>query len=203
MKIYFLMIIISLFIGTFVGTVFSNIIYEEKEMTKEDLIKEYYEIENAVMVSPHSIRKKIGEGDTGFVLVDLRSQQEYETEHIIGAVNIPAYITPDTSNYDDVDRIVNSFKTLKEENPEKDIIVYCYSAPCMTGRKIGKMLSENEIFVKHLGIGWNEWKYYWDLWNHDGETKVDPTDYVATGNEPGFLKIEAALETCGLGDFGC
>jgi len=37
----------------------------------------------------------------------------------------------------------------------------------MTGRKIGKMLAEKEIYVKHPNIGWNEWRYYWNLWNHE------------------------------------
>ena len=49
----------------------------------------------------------------------------------------------------------------------------------MTGRKMGKLLAEHEIFVKHLAIGWNEWRYFWTQWNHEhewGNTKVE--DYV-------------------------
>lgn len=75
----------------------------------------------------------------------------------------------------------------------------------MTGRKAGQMLAEKGIYVKHLGIGWNEWRYFWNLWNHEHEwdkTKVE--DYVATGTEPGFLKIKSDSSVCSTdNEFGC
>lgn len=46
-----------------------------------------------------------------------------------------SYKDPDTSAYEEKDRIINEFKKLPKD---KDIIVYCYSIPCMTGRKVGK-----------------------------------------------------------------
>lgn len=171
--------------------------------SQQQLITEFYETENAVHVSPHSIRKAIMKNHLDMTLVDLRSQEEYEKEHIIGAINIPAYKDPDTSAYDDVERIVNSFKAL---GPEKDIVVYCYSMPCMTGRKIGKLLADRGIYVKHLGIGWNEWRHFWQLWNHEHEwaiTKVE--DFIATGAEPGVFKSEVPYkDACPIGgDLGC
>jgi rhodanese-related sulfurtransferase len=173
--------------------------------TEEELIKEFYEIENAVYISPHGLRGKMDKGDDSFILVDLRSQEEYEKEHIIGAVSVPAYKDPRTSAYGDVERMINSFKELIDENPGKDIIVYCYSMPCMTGRKIGKMLAENGIYVKHLGIGWNEWRYYWTLWNHEfewNETKAD--DYIWSGADPGIPNVESKSTACPIsGEFGC
>lgn len=170
---------------------------------QKQLIKEFYEVENAVHVSPHSIRKSIMKNHSDFTLVDLRSQQEYEKEHIIGAINIPAYKDPDTSAYGDVERIVNSFKELDQD---QDIIVYCYSIPCMTGRKIGKLLTEHDIYVKHLGIGWNEWRHFWQLWNHEHEwatTRVE--DFIATGKEPGTFTSDVKYkDACPIeGDLGC
>ena len=136
------------------------------------------------------------------VIVDLRSQEEYEKEHIIGAINIPAYKDPNTSAYGDVERIVNSFSELDQS---KDIIVYCYSGPCMTGRKVGKMLVDNGIYVKHLGIGGNEWRYHWDLWNHEHEWDVtDVEDYIYSGPEPGVIEGADATEVCDIkNEFGC
>jgi len=58
----------------------------------------------------------------------------------------------------------------------------------MTGRKIGKLLAENGIYVKSLNIGWNEWRYFWDLWNHDSETPTDGKDYIVSGGIPDSLK---------------
>jgi 3-mercaptopyruvate sulfurtransferase SseA len=83
--------------------------------SQKELIQEFYDVENAVHVSPHHIRKHIAEGDTSFLLVDLRSQQEYEDEHVVGALNVPAYVDPDTSAYGDIERIVNSFQRTAKE----------------------------------------------------------------------------------------
>ncbi len=198
-------IILAILFGALGGGVVSSNFFIEKTKSNQDLIKEFYEVENAVYVSPHHIRKHIEQGDKDFILIDLRSQQEYETAHIIGALNVPVYVSPDKSAYEDIDRIVNEFRKIQEEYINKTIIVYCYSAPCMSGRKIGKMLTEHDIYVKHLGIGWQEWRYYWNLWNHDGETPVNPANYIKNGSEPGVFHISREdISGCVLGgDFGC
>lgn len=168
--------------------------------SSDELIKEFYDVENAVHVSPHGLRKHMGENDD-VVLVDLRSPEEYEAAHITGAISIPAYATPDKSDYGSVERIVDSFREISED---KEIIVYCYSMPCMTGRKIGKMLADHDIYVKHLGIGWQEWRYYWNLWNHDGETQVNSDDYITSGPEPGVFEGGVNSKACPIeGEFGC
>lgn len=200
--------VLSVVIATVVGSVVTMLLtgqLDKKEKTAEELVKEFYLIENAVHVSPHGLRGKMDKGDTSFVLVDLRSREEYEREHILGAVNIPAYSDPNTSAYDDIDRIVGEFRTLISANPDKDIIVYCYSIPCMTGRKIGKMLTENDIYVKHLGIGWNEWRYYWNLWNHEHEWNTKNVEsYIWKGAEPGaYATTTQKNSSCSVGEFGC
>ena len=157
---FLLVLVISIAAG-FTGAFAALTLYHP---SNEKLITDFYRIENAVHVSPHSIRKKIAEGAHDFVLVDLRSAEEYEKEHIVGAVSIPAYKDKDHSDYDAVDRIVGAFQKLPKD---KSIIVYCYSIPCMTGRKIGQMLTEHGIYVQHLGIGWNEWRHFWTLRNHE------------------------------------
>lgn len=198
-------IIISAIVGALVGgltVIGAQDFKSSKEIVAEDdLIKEFYQIENAVHVSPHSLRRKMDKKDTSYILVDLRSPQEYEKEHIIGAVNIPAYKDPNTSAYEEKDRIVGQFKELPKG---KDIIVYCYSMPCMTGRKVGLMLAEKGIFVKHLGIGWNEWRYFWTLWNHEHEwkaTKVE--DYIKSGKDPGEPQLRELPSPCGDGELSC
>jgi rhodanese-related sulfurtransferase len=77
-------------------------------------IAEFYATENAVHVSPHGIRKDIAAAKNDFVLVDLRSAEEYEKEHIVGAVNIPAYKDKDHSDYGAVERIVGEFQAPPE-----------------------------------------------------------------------------------------
>lgn len=196
-------VILSIILGAVAGAGAGFLVLEFQTPSQNELVKDFYLTENAVHVSPHHIRKAMDKGDDSFILVDLRSQEEYEREHIIGAINIPAYKDPDTSAYGDRERIVEEFSKLTKD---KEIIVYCYSMPCMTGRKIGKLLAENGIYVKHLEIGWNEWRYFWNLWNHEHEwekTKVE--DYIAEGKEPGVPKIkEDSSQPCPVeGEFGC
>ncbi len=196
-------ILVSIISGAIAGLLVVTLYPVLDPPTKEDLIKEFYEVETAVHVSPHGMRKHIA--DEQYIIVDLRSQEEYEAEHIIGAVNVPAYATPDKSDYGAVDRIVGAFRELDKQAKleNKKIVVYCYSGPCMTGRKIGKMLTEHDIYVEHLGIGWQEWRYYWNLWNHSGETKVNPADYVSSGSEPGVFEGKGGSGCPIGGAFGC
>ena len=200
MKIIVLVVILGVVFGAISGVV-TSLINLKSEKSRESLVKDFYLTETAVHVSPHHLRKAIDKGDDSFILVDLRSQEEYEREHIIGAINIPAYRDPNTSAYGDVERIVSMFSSLPKD---KDIIVYCYSIPCMTGRKIGKMLVEHGIYVQQLGIGWNEWRYYWELWNHEHEWDVtNVSDYIVTGKSPGASKSNNSSTFCTVGEYGC
>lgn len=195
------LLFLSILSGIIGGSVSTFGILQWKAHDTESLIAEFYATESAVHVSPHGLRKKMDERKTDYTLVDLRSRQEYEKEHIAGAVSIPAYSDPDTSAYGDVERIVGAFTLLPQDKP---IIVYCYSMPCMTGRKIGKMLTEHGIYVQHLGIGWNEWRHFWNLWNHEhewGTTKVE--EYVVSGSEPGEPTGTPSISPCVEGQFGC
>src|SRR3989344_2110572 len=202
-KIAVLAAIIGAVVGS--GATFTFQAFQKpQEPSEEELIKEFYLAENAAHVSPHSLRRHMDKGDQNYVLVDLRSPQEYEREHIIGAVNISAYTDPNTSAYGEKDRIVGQFRELIAKNPEKEIITYCYSIPCMTGRKIGKMLAENGIYVQTLGIGWNEWRHFWTLWNHEHEWKATKAeDYIWKGKEPGVPVQGEAPSPCGEGEFSC
>ncbi len=198
-------VIFSTIIGALVGSSVTLIIIRSQKPTQQELIKDFYFTENAVHVSPHTLRKKMDNGETDYTLIDLRSSQEYEKEHVIGSINIPTYKDPNTSisldsERKEKERIINQFRELTKN---KNIIVYCYSMPCMTGRKVGKLLAENGIYVKSLNIGWNEWRYFWSLWNHDSETPTDFKDYVISGKDPGKPKLKNFFSPCKVGELGC
>ncbi|HIJ10923.1 TPA: hypothetical protein HA278_02590 [Candidatus Woesearchaeota archaeon] len=198
-------LIISLVVGVLAGGLTAYSVIEMQEKTQEDLIKEFYDVETATHVSPHGLRKHMGE-DPNKIIVDLRSQEEYEEEHITTAVNVPAYKDRDHSDYGAVTRIVSQFQELQRSNPDAEFIVYCYSTPCMTGRKVGKILADHGIYVKHLGIGWNEWRYHWQTWNHHHEwEQTDVMDYVVSGPEPGVMEgVTPKREVCPIdGSLGC
>lgn len=153
------------------------------------LIKDFYEDEMAVLVSPTTLRRMIGQKDKNYILVDLRSKTEYDKEHIVTAVNIPA-----TSM--NAEQIVAAFKRLPAN---KQVIVHCYSASCTLGRKVGKLLAEHGIFVKELDIGWSEWKYFWDLWNPGAKPDAGGA-YIATGSAN---SAGQPIVPCTAGEFGC
>jgi rhodanese-related sulfurtransferase len=142
------------------------------------------------MVSPHNVRERISHGEDGFILVDVRAKEDYEREHVVGAINI------DTSQ--DLDIVLAEFTALPDN---KEIIIYCYSAACMNGRKAGNFLAENGMYVKEMTIGWNEWRYGWQMWNYDTEWdtyKVE--DYVVSGSEPGELPESVSVPApCPIG----
>jgi hypothetical protein len=104
-KFIVLNILISVLVS---GGVFGLLEWSD-EPSKEELIRDFYLTENAVHISPHSLRGKMDKWITDFILVDLRSAEEYEREHVVGAINIPAYKDPNTSAYDEKDRIVGEF----------------------------------------------------------------------------------------------
>ena len=193
-------VLASLVVSLIAGFLYINKLEKDH---KNQLVKDYYETENLVHVSPHGLRLKMDQGQFEGVLVDLRSAEEYEAGHITGAINIPAYKDRFTSDYGAVERIVSEFKKIDKD---KEIIVYCYSVACMTGRKVGKMLTDQGIFVKHLNIGWNEWKNDWRSWNHEHEWYTTWAEqYMTRGKEAGEIKVKKEFENkgCPADGFGC
>lgn len=198
-------VVIAILVGALAGAA-TTILLENIDSSNENkLIRDFYALETAVKVSPHGLRKKMDKGIDDYILVDTRSQEEYEEEHIVGAVSIPAYSDRNTSAYGEIDRIVEEFRVLEETNPDKEIVVYCYSIPCMTGRKVGNILAENNIYVKELNVGWNEWRHFWTLWNHEHEWDItNPEEYIVSGPEPGTPTIRVDREACPIeGELGC
>jgi rhodanese-related sulfurtransferase len=155
----------------------------------EQLMRAFYAGEMATVVSPTTIKKYIDEGNTNYILVDLRSQGEYEKEHIKSAVNIPASSM-------NTDQLVEAFKKL---GTDKEIIVHCYSAYCTLGRQVGRALSERGIYVKELTAGWSEWRYHWDILN-GGAKPEDNAKYLETGKAD---PTTTPIIPCTEGEFGC
>lgn len=171
-------------IGAFVGI--STVRYLES--LPQTRMKNFYEDEMATVVSPQTVKKYIDEKNKQYILVDLRSQAEYEKEHAIGAINIPATSMNEA-------QLVSSFKRL---GTKKEIIVHCYSAYCTLGRQVGQTLASNGIYVKEMTIGWSEWRYHWDLWN-PGANIDDGKTYVVSGK----VDPNAPIIPCTAGEFSC
>lgn len=194
--------LIALAVGGVAGAVVFYSGWYLASHTSEQLIAEYYRIENLVSVSPYDIKTALQRGThDDFVLVDLRTAAEYEEEHITSAINVPSYSPEDATGESSEERIVKAFEKIVADNPGKEIITYCYSAACMASRKVGNTLAQHGIYTKHLNIGWYEWKYYWTMWNgEDGNTSKD---FITPGSEPGEPAIGGPIDPCGEGEFSC
>lgn len=189
-KLLMTCIVVSLLSGVTAGYI-GNYLHDRQKSTNE-MIREHYESENAVMVSPSTLKKRMDAKDDTFILIDLRSKGEYDKEHILGAINIPAVSMTK-------EQIVSEFKKLPND---KELIVHCYSMVCMLGRQTGKLLAENGVYVKELGIGWSEWKYYWGLWN-PGEDPEKGKAYITASSEAEKNKPAPMIAPCVAGEFGC
>ena len=161
-------------------------------------IKSYYQNSVATLQSPHGYREQMHKGYTDYTLVDTRAQEDYIKGHITGAVNI------DSSQ--SVDQVVEQFSAL-DQAYKKPILIYCYSASCMNGRKIGALLARHGIYVHELTIGYNEWEFYPETWNYPDEWEdLDIEDYITRGEEPGILEpnLDKLLEGCSItGELSC
>lgn len=160
-------------------------LFQKHTQNTQTRITNLYEAENAVLVSPHELRTKIDKRETDFVLVDLRSSQEYEREHIVGALSVPTYTDPNTPT-SQTEKLLSQFRDISFKNQGKDIVLYGYTASSEESRSTGLLLAQHNIYTKELTIGWNEWRYFWTLWNHEHEWgKTHAEDYVVAGTEPG------------------
>jgi rhodanese-related sulfurtransferase len=80
--------------------------------------------------------------------VDARSTEEYEVEHIPGALPL---------NLDNWDELFPKF--LDQWVPDKRVVVYCSAATCELSREVAERLRKNSISpVFVLKGGWEAWK---------------------------------------------
>ena len=193
-------IILGFILGA--GTVYltlQGVLFTDSAPTHEQLQANYYAEASATLVSPHNIRERLTHGIDDFVLIDVRAEEDYVREHVTTALNI------DTGK--ELDEVLAKFRQVIEENPGKEIVIYCYSSACMNGRKAGNFLAENGIFVKEMTIGWNEWRYGWEMWNYDTEWEEHAVEeYVTEGTEPGEIdrSIQRPADSCGVdGELSC
>ncbi|HTX44114.1 MAG TPA: rhodanese-like domain-containing protein [Methanocella sp.] len=88
--------------------------------------------------------KRMAEGGEPFILLDVRSREDYAKEHIKGAKSLPL---------DELDRAKQLFK------PGDPIITYCDSFVCSASSSAAKILSRMGFTnVRDFKGGLREWK---------------------------------------------
>jgi rhodanese-related sulfurtransferase len=80
--------------------------------------------------------------------VDARSQRDYETEHIPGALSL---------NLEEWDTLFPRF--LDQWSPERKVVVYCSSLSCALSHEVADRLTQSGVSpVYVLKGGWEAWK---------------------------------------------
>lgn len=149
--------------------------------SEAELQADYYITETATMVSPHGIRLKMDSGEIDFVLIDVRSAEDYKLGHIRGAINIP---------FDGSDEAIEKVRQAIEDGKKERRsygLIYCYSYACTLGRKTGKTLAQHGISVKEMTVGYGDWERLHHIWNNPGEV-YDIENYIERSDQPGELK---------------
>lgn len=136
---------------------------------------------NSNDLDPLVLFEKIRRGDTDYLLLDIRTLEEYENGHIKSALSMPVYGTDLVNENGEVDsgRIR---KAVREKFGDKNlIIVYGHSQHSSLSNKVAEAIGGN---ASPLGLGWNEWahfKQWWvpeNMWND-----VDISNYIQVREE--------------------
>lgn len=109
-------------------------------VTIQQVADEYYANLGADnnMISQADLKAKIDAGDTSFLLVDIRSAEDYAKSHIKGAVNIP---------------FAKLGEYLDKMPADKDIVIYCASG--QTAAQTVAIMDMYGLKVKSLNLGFN------------------------------------------------
>jgi len=98
----------------------------------------------SVETDPADLALDLQRGQTGFIIVDVRSAAAYGECHIPGAINLPA-------------RQINE-ETTASLPKEKVVITYCWGPACNGSAKAADRLSELGFRVKELIGGLEYWR---------------------------------------------
>jgi rhodanese-related sulfurtransferase len=122
-----------------------------------------------VKLDPYQLVQKFNKNDSDFMLVDLRSKEVYDKEHIRTAINFPTYSSVnkhvDSIPYD-INALVNE---LAKKGMKKYIIVYGDFSGSVATKDVVAKLTERGLSAMALSIGWNEWRHFRNLWLPESE----------------------------------
>lgn len=125
-------------------------------------------------IDPVMLLQKIKQQDNDFVLIDIRSSKEFNLGHIVGAINIPAYVKPQDnikSRAKDHE-FISKFYNYKS----KHIIIYSYWQDSQITSDVISLLLKNGYSVKKLSVSWYEFKnnpFSWMPGNDMGVFSID------------------------------
>ncbi len=105
------------------------------------------------------LASKLRKEEDDFVIVDIRSEKDFEAGHIVTAVSIPVYETDLVTEKGDLDgeAVANAFQEVAEL--KKLVIVYGPNAYAVLPDEIAVLLSKEGVSIKPLAVGFKEWEF--------------------------------------------
>ncbi len=115
----------------------------ERNLAEVDkVLRDYFQARDAM--EPVSPDELIARSRQGLVTVlDVRPHDEFEAEHLPGAVNIP---------------LSELEERLSELNPEKEVVAYCRGPYCVLSFEAVARLRDHGIRARRLSDGLPEWR---------------------------------------------
>ena len=111
-------------------------------MTPKTLEK-YFEAKLAAEGGPYDLKHVLDEEKQRWTILDVRSAEDFQKEHIPGAVNIP---------------LMEIEKRWKEISKKTKVFAYCYNITCHAAPKAALFLAKKGYTVRELVGGIAEWK---------------------------------------------
>lgn len=99
-------------------------------------------------------------GKSSISLVDIRSENSYQKEHIRYAISIPVSIDSSGAIHDEA-RVLSDFKKLSSNRP---IVIYGENQFSLTPHVLSEFLRKNGVQTKKLTVGWNEFRHLSNFW---------------------------------------
>jgi rhodanese-related sulfurtransferase len=175
--------ILSSFITTFIFAFFLSSIHikfalpEFNGFLPQKALISFSEPNNG-FIDPYEVLLDLKNNKNSYILVDVRSKQEYQNGHISTAINIPGYESADNLTLSDT--IKNQIKKLSDPlySQNKPIILYAQTSYSNTPLRVAKVMGHTSQVVI-LRIGYNEWAHMKALWVPEAEwDRINPEDYV-------------------------
>ena len=127
-------------------------------------------------LDPLVLLEKIRSGSDDYLLIDIRTLDEYENGHIKTALSMPVYETDLVDENWEIDK-GRIRKAINDKFGNKDmVIVYGHSQHSSLSPKVADSIGEKAI---PLGIGWNEWAHFKQWWVPEGKwDDIDISEYI-------------------------
>ncbi|MBP6913198.1 MAG: rhodanese-like domain-containing protein [Candidatus Levybacteria bacterium] len=180
---YVVVFIVSFFITICVSAIILLLVFNKIEMSLSLPAIPFYNFgqlqisrtnRGDARFDPMVLLKLIQKNNTEYLLIDVRTAREYESGHIKTAVSIPFYGTDFVLDNGEVKNISGELKekfNVLAKN-KKIVILYGQTSYSSYVEKVAQHLDASRGKVKVLGVGWNEWAHFKNLWISEADWNV-------------------------------